>query len=63
MEGDVVTMQDIFKFEQDGVNGEGKAHGRIVATGVRPQFMDRLKSAGTVVDPSWFEPRDLVVDE
>jgi pilus assembly protein CpaF len=63
MEGDVVTMQDIFKFEQEGVNAEGKAVGRIVATGVRPQFIERLKAAGAAVDPSWFEPRDLVVDE
>ncbi|MFH1746237.1 MAG: CpaF family protein [Planctomycetota bacterium] len=63
MEGDVITMQDIFKFEQDGVNGAGKAYGRILSTGVRPQFMDRLCSAGTTVDPDWFEPRDLVVDD
>ncbi len=63
MEGDVITMQDIFKFEQDGVNGDGKAHGRLVATGVRPSFIDRLRTAGTEVDPSWFEPRDLVSDE
>lgn len=63
MEGDVITMQDIFKFEQDGVNAEGKAYGRIVATGVRPQFMDRLRAAGMSVDPAWFEPRDLVVDD
>ena len=62
MEGDVITMQDIFKFEQDGVNSDGKAFGRIVATGVRPQFVGRLVSAGTEVDPSWFEPRDLITD-
>lgn len=63
MEGEVVTMQELFKYEQDGVNSEGKAVGRIVATGVRPQFLDRLKASGTVVDPAWFDPRDLVVDE
>ena len=63
MEGDVITMQDIFKFEQDGVNAEGKAIGRIVATGVRPQFIDRLKASGAEVDTAWFEPRDLVVDD
>ena len=63
MEGDVITMQDIFKFEQDGVNSEGKAVGRIVATGVRPQFIDRLNASGAAVDPAWFESRDLVVDE
>ena len=63
MEGDVVTMQDIFKFEQDGVNAEGRAYGRLMATGVRPQFIERLKSSGAEVDPSWFEPRDLFVDD
>ena len=63
MEGDVVTMQDIFKFEQDGVGPTGKAYGRIVSTGVRPGFLDRIRSAGAVVDNDWFNPRDLVVDE
>jgi pilus assembly protein CpaF len=63
MEGDVITMQDIFRFEQDGVSADGKARGRIVSTGVRPQFIDRLKTSGTTVDPSWFEPRDLVMDD
>ena len=38
-------MQDIFKFEQDGVSADGKAVGRIIATGVRPQFIDRLKAS------------------
>ncbi len=63
MEGDVVTMQDIFKFEQDGVNARGKAYGRIVSTGVRPGFMDRLKASGAVIDHNWFVARDLVADE
>ncbi|MBK9127782.1 MAG: CpaF family protein [Phycisphaerales bacterium] len=63
MEGDVVTMQDIFKFEQDGVSANGKAYGRLVATGVRPGFYDRLRSSGAVIDTDWFVARDLVVDE
>ena len=62
MEGDVVVMQDIFRFEQDGVDAEGKAYGRIVSTGVRPLFMDRLISHGAKVDPELFQPRNLVVD-
>ena len=62
MEGDIITMQDIFKFEQDGVNGQGKAYGRIVSTGVRPGFMDRIKAAGCSVDTDMFTPRDLVSD-
>jgi pilus assembly protein CpaF len=63
MEGDVVVMQDIFKFEQDGVDADGRAHGRIASTGVRPLFMDRLASHGCKVDPSIFQPCDLVADE
>ncbi len=63
MEGDIVTMQDIFCFEQDGVNGQGRAFGRIVSTGVRPSFMDRLKASGALIDPDWFVARDLVVDD
>ncbi|RMF70893.1 MAG: CpaF family protein [Planctomycetota bacterium] len=62
MEGDVVVMQDIFRFEQDGVDSEGKAFGRIVSTGVRPQFMDRLIAHGCDVSPELFTPRDLVSD-
>jgi pilus assembly protein CpaF len=62
MEGDVVTMQDIFKFEQDGITHDGKAHGRIVSTGVRPQFLERLQSHGCTLDPAMFTPRDLVCD-
>ncbi len=63
MEGDVITMQDIFKFEQDGVNESGKAYGRLVSTGVRPGFLERLKSSGSQIDTSWFTQRDLVTDE
>jgi pilus assembly protein CpaF len=63
MEGDVVTMQDIFKFEQDGVSAEGKAFGRIVSTGVRPGFMERLRASGAVIDSDWFTARDLVCDQ
>jgi pilus assembly protein CpaF len=62
MEGDVVVMHDIFKFQQDGVDPEGKAYGRIVATGVRPLFMDRLITHGAKIDPEMFRPRDLVAD-
>ncbi len=63
MEGDIVTMQDIFKFEQIGVNSKGRAYGRFVATGLRPSFLDRLKAAGCDLDPSLFEGRMLAADE
>jgi pilus assembly protein CpaF len=62
MEGDVVVMQDVFRFEQDGVDAEGKAYGRIVSTGVRPLFMERLIAHGAKVEPELFQPRVLVAD-
>jgi pilus assembly protein CpaF len=46
MEGDVITMQDIFKFEQVGIDEEGDVIGRLHPTGIRPRCMDRLKAAG-----------------
>ena len=45
MEGDVIVMQDIFRFEQIGIEG-GKVIGRLKATGVRPRFMDEIEAAG-----------------
>ena len=63
MEGDAVTMQEIFKFEQLGVDGAGRAHGRFVATGLRPSFLDRLKAAGVALDPSLFERQVLSTDQ
>lgn len=46
MEGDVIVLQDIFRFEQTGIDKQGKVQGFLHATGVRPQFMDRLIAAG-----------------
>ena len=63
MEGDVITMQDIFKFEQMGVNGKGRAYGRFISTGLRPSFLERLQTAGCEIDTSLFEGRVLAVDE
>jgi pilus assembly protein CpaF len=46
MEGDVVVMQDIFVFEKQGMDEEGKVKGQFRATGVRPKFLDVIHSAG-----------------
>jgi pilus assembly protein CpaF len=54
MEGDVIAMQEIFVFERLGVTQEGKVHGRLRATGVRPKVCDRLKAAGITVPAEWF---------
>jgi len=46
MEGDVITLTDIFKFEQTRVTPEGKIVGNLRPTGMRPQFTPRLEAAG-----------------
>jgi len=46
MEGDVITMQDIFTFEQTGVDEDGKVLGRLRPTGIRPKCLDRLAAQG-----------------
>ncbi|MEX5745759.1 CpaF family protein [Massilia sp. X63] len=56
MEGDIISMQEIFRFEQSGVDGEGKVQGRFSATGVRPRFADRLKMYGVPVPEDTFDP-------
>ena len=63
MEGDIITMQDIFAFEQTGVSGAGRARGQFVATGIRPSFIERLKSSGCEVDPSIFQRNVLMVED
>jgi pilus assembly protein CpaF len=53
MEGDVITMSDIFEFEQTGIEG-GKIIGRIRPTGLRPKFIDRIEAAGIHLPPAVF---------
>jgi len=55
MEGDVITMQEIFMFEKIGITAEGKVIGRFRATGVRPKCSDRLRAAGIQLPASMFE--------
>ena len=58
MEGNIITMQEIFSFQQTGIDSEGKIRGRFIFRGVRPRFLDRFKVAGipvpnTVLDPNY----------
>jgi pilus assembly protein CpaF len=55
MEGDTITMQEIFVFEKVGIGPEGKVIGRFRATGVRPKACDRLRAAGIVLPGNMFE--------
>ncbi len=54
MEGDVITMQDIFKFEQEGVDENGNILGRIRPSGIRPRVADKLKANGFQLPASMF---------
>ncbi|TFW17147.1 CpaF family protein [Massilia arenosa] len=56
MEGDVISMQEIFRFEQTGVDEKGVVHGHFCATGVRPRFADRLRMYGAPVPDDVFDP-------
>jgi pilus assembly protein CpaF len=56
MEGDTITLQDIFIFDQKGIGPNGEVLGHHRATGIRPRFADRLKIAGIELNPAIFEP-------
>ncbi len=55
MEGEVITMQEIFMFEKLGMTQDGKVIGRFKATGVRPKVAERLKASGIHLPPDMFE--------
>jgi pilus assembly protein CpaF len=55
MEGDVITMQEIFTFEKAGITQEGKVVGRFRATGVRPKVCERLRASGINLPAAMFE--------
>jgi pilus assembly protein CpaF len=60
MEGEVITLQDIFLFDfQAGIDEEGHFRGRLKSTGLRPKFLDKLAERGVYVDPEVFslEPK------
>ena len=54
MEGDVITMQEIFRFEREGIGQEGEVVGQYRATGIRPRFTERLQTAGIELPTALF---------
>jgi pilus assembly protein CpaF len=56
MEGEVVTMHQIFKFNRRSTDSDGTIHGEFVATGIRPQFMNEFETRGIKISPDLFEP-------
>jgi pilus assembly protein CpaF len=61
MEEDVVTTQDIFLFQQDGIGPDGRVRGVHRASGIRPKFIDRLVRAGIQLGPETFNPSSVSV--
>ncbi|MGQ9572425.1 MAG: CpaF family protein [Dehalococcoidia bacterium] len=55
MEGEVITLQDIFRFEQKGVDEHGRVVGQLQATGIRPTFAEGFRQAGIVVPEGFFQ--------
>jgi pilus assembly protein CpaF len=58
MEGDIVTMQDIFLFKEKGLSPEGKLKGDHHATGIRPNFLDRFEEIGIEMNVNMFSEQD-----
>jgi pilus assembly protein CpaF len=56
MEGEMITMQELFTFRQTGLDGDGKVLGHFAATGVRPRFAERLRSFGLQLPDHFFDP-------
>jgi pilus assembly protein CpaF len=59
MEGETIVMQDIFKFQQDGIAENGKAFGHFESTGVRPKCMELLESGGVRLPSGLFAQRTM----
>ena len=62
MEQDTVVMQEVYKYDQEGIDETGRAYGKFIATGIRPTFMDRLESAGVRLPSSAFRQRVMLED-
>ena len=60
MEGDVITMQELFTFERTGLSTDGRVTGRFRATGIRPKVSDKIAAAGFPLPATMFEHVKLV---
>lgn len=57
MEGDAITMQDIFRFEQDHIDSNGRIHGRLEPSGLRPKYYERIIQGGGQIALDLFTPK------
>lgn len=56
MEGEIITLQEIFSFEQTGLTEDRRVKGKFTATGVRPKFSEKFKALGIELSPEIFDP-------
>ena len=56
MEGDTITIQEIFSFEQTGIGPDGQVKGRFMAKGIRPKFIEKFKPLGIPIPHDLFDP-------
>ena len=55
MEGEIVTLQDLFVFEKNGLDENHRVRGRFCSTGIRPKFSEKLQAAGIHLPPDMFD--------
>lgn len=58
MEGEVTQMQEIYKFVREGMDADGSIIGSFRATGIRPKFLDQLKSLGINIPSTHFDSQN-----
>jgi pilus assembly protein cpaF len=57
MEGDTITLQDIFVYQQDGIDAMGRVAGQFVATGIHPRVAEKIRDNGAICKDEWFQQR------
>lgn len=62
MEQETIVMQDIYSYEREGIDENGRTTGRFIAAGIRPTFMNRLEMAGVRLPASAFRQRVMMID-
>jgi len=56
LEGDIIQMQEIYRFVRDSTGEDGTVHGHFHATGIRPRFLSDLVAKGIQIPGSYFDP-------
>jgi pilus assembly protein CpaF len=60
MEGDVITLQEIFTFQRTAIDKAGKVRGKFIFKGIRPRFIDKFEIAGIAVPQNLFKETKVV---